>query len=199
MCYNVLVSTLRNNITARRIALLAEKSEKVFHTEDLANLWNIQNKNTLRVTLKRYVEGGLFCRIYKGFYSLFPIGELDPVLIGAKALHQFCYLSTETVLYREGYISQIIDYYTFVSSKSSKFIIGGRKFKSRQLDEKYLYNSEGVFLNNEVKIATVERSICDILYFNPNYHFDRPLDWRKIRSMQRKIGYPLTPHRYDTA
>ena len=193
------MSILRNNITARRIALLAKKGEKIFHTDDLANLWDIQNKNTLRVTLKRYVEKELFYRIYRGFYSLVPIEELDPVLVGTKAIHQFCYLSTETVLRQEGYILQNIGYYTFVGPKGLKFVIGGYEFKSRQLDEKYLYNPEGVLLKDGLKIATLERAVCDMLYFNPNYHFDRSIDWRKIRSMQKSIGYPLTPHRYDSA
>jgi len=193
------MSTLRSNVTARRIALLAKTGERIFHTNDLANLWNIQNKNTLRVTLKRYVEDGLIYRIYRGFYSLFPIDEIDPALMGAKAIHQFCYLSTETVLRQEGHILQNISYYTFVGSKGLKFVIGGYEFKSRQLDEKYLYNPEGVLLRDGVKIAIVERAVCDMLYFNPSYHFDRSIDWKKIRSMQKKIGYPLTPHRYDPA
>lgn len=193
------MSTLKNNITARRIALLAKNGEKIFHIEDLANLWNIQNKNTLRVTLKRYIDSGLIYRIYKGFYSLIPIGEIDPVLIGAKALHRFCYLSTETMLRQEGYILQSVDYLTFISSKSLGFVVDGYKVKSRQLDEKYLYNPEGVLLKDGVKIATLERAICDMLYFNPNYHFDRSIDWRKIRLMQKRIGYPLTTHRYDIA
>lgn len=193
------MSTLKSNITARRIALLAEKGEKVFHTDDLANLWNIQNKNTLRVTLKRYVEDGLIRRIYRGFYSLFPIDKIDPVFLGVKAIHQFCYLSAETILRQEGYILQSIDYYTFVSSKSLKFVIGEHEFKSRQLNDKYLYNPEGILLKDGVSIATAKRAVCDMLYFNPNYHFDRPIDWKKIRSMQKKIGYPLTPRRYDTA
>jgi len=186
------MGTLKNNITAIRIVLLAKKDEKIFHTNDLANLWNMQNKNTLRVTLKRYVEDGLLYRIYRGFYSLVPIEEIDPILIGAKAIHQFCYLSTETVLRQEGYILQNIDYYTFVGSKSLKFTIGEHNFKSRQLDDKYLYNPEGVLLKSGVKIATVERAICDMLYFNPYYHFDKQIDWNKIRLMQKKIGYPLT-------
>lgn len=193
------MSTLKSNITARRIALLAKNGEKIFHIDDLVNLWDIQNKNTLRVTLKRYVEDGLVHRIYRGFYSLFPIDKIDPVLLGAKAIHQFCYLSTETVLRQEGYILQSVNSYTFVGSKSLRFAVGGHEFKSRQLDEKYLYNPEGVLLKDGTKIATAERAICDMLYFNPNYHFDRPIDWKKIRSMQKKIGYPLTPNRYDTA
>lgn len=199
MCYNVLMSTLKSNITARRIALLAKNGEKIFHAKDLANLWGIQNKNTLRVTLKRYSKEKLLYRIYRGFYSLLPVDELDPVLLGAKALHQFCYLSTETVLYQEGYISHTVDFQTFLSSKSLKFKIGGYQFVSRQLDDKYLYNPEGIFLKNGVNTAGSERAICDMLYFNPTYHFDKPVEWKKIRLMQKNLQYPLTPHRYDTA
>lgn len=194
--YNVLMSTFKNNITAKRIAILATKNERLFHIKDLANLWNIQNKNTLRVTLKRYADEKLIYRIYRGFYSLSPIRDIDPILLGVKALHGFCYLSTETVLYHSGYISQVIDYNTFVSSKSLSFTIGETNFKSRQLSDKYLYNPDGISMVNEVLTATPERAICDMLYFNSNYNFDKPVDWEKIRSMQKKIQYPLTPHRY---
>src|SRR3990167_8961323 len=107
------MSTLKDNISARRMVLLGQKAEQIFHIDDLANLWNIQNKNTLRVTIKRYVDSGLLHRIYRGFYSIHQLTELDPVELGAKALHTFCYLSTETILWREGYISQVPHAYTY--------------------------------------------------------------------------------------
>lgn len=193
------MSTLKNNITAQRIALLAKNDEKVFHIDDIANLWDIRNKNTLRILLKRYVDQKVLYRIYRGFYSLLPTNETNPILLGAKAIHGFCYLSTESVLYQSGYISQVIDCYTFVSAKSSKFDIGENFFKSRQLTDKYLYNPEGIEIKNGIMTATPERAICDILYFNPYYHFDKPINWKKIRSMQKRLLYPLTPHRYVIA
>lgn len=191
------MSTLKSNITAKRIAILAQKGEQIFHTQDLANFWNINNLNTLRHTLKRYCDSGLLFRIYRGFYSILPVKELDPLLIGAKALHRFCYLSLETILYRSGYISQKIDYFTFLSEKSLKFNINGYDFKSRKLDPKYLYQDEGIEIKNGIRIADIERAIADMLYFNPYYHFDKPVNWQKIRDLQKKIGYPLTPNRYD--
>ena len=191
------MSTLKNNTTAHRIALLATKGELIFHIDDLANLWNIQNPNTLRVTLRRYTQNGLLHRIYRGFYSIIPLNELNPVLMGAKALHKFCYLSTESVLFNAGYLSQNMSVYTFISEKSIKFQIDKYNFISRQLKDEYLYQSEGIYRKNGVNWATNERAIADLIYFNANAHFDKPVDWKKIKAMQKKIGYPLTPERYD--
>lgn len=196
------MSTLLKNISARRIAILASKQERVFHLKDLANLWSIADANTLRVTLKRYTDAQILYRIYRGFYALVPIGEIEPELLGSKAIHDFCYLTTETVLFQAGYIQQKIDFFTFVSDTSLRFRIESFEFLSRQLKPSHLYqadSSSGVLVRSGVRIATPERAITDLLYFNPFYHFDRPVDWAAIASLQKKLGYPLTPHRYDFA
>lgn len=189
---------LRNNISAQRIALLAKKREIIFHIDDLANLWEIADRNTMRITLKRYTDNQLLYRIYRGFYALQPLMELDPIALGAKALHQFCYLSTETILWQDGFISQAPSMYTFVSSISKDFRIGPHRFKSRKLHDRYLYQPMGLITQNGVKQALPERAIADILYFNPKFHFDRPVQWGKIKKIQKEVGYPLTPHRYDS-
>lgn len=191
------MSTLKKNITAQRISLLVTKGESVFHINDLANLWQISNKNTLRITLKRYAENKLLYRVYRGLYALYTPEKIDPVLLGVKALHKFCYLTTEQILYRAGVISQKIEQYTFVSETSLNFKIGKNLFKSRQLHDRYLYNPLGIVAEGGVRKASVARAICDMLYFNPYYYFDKPVDWRKIKSLQMQIGYPLTSRRYD--
>lgn len=171
------MSTLKNNITANRIALLSRTNETIFHLDDLANLWQIQDKNTLRVTLVRYVKTGLLFQIYRGFYSLSPLEKIDPLLLGSRAIHDFCYLSTESVLFESGYISQPPSYYTFIGKKSLKFTIGPYHYSCRQLDEKYLYNPEGVFIENGIQKATPKRAIADMLYFNPRHHFDKKIKY----------------------
>jgi len=190
------MSTLKKNITAHRLALLAAKGEIIFHHQDLANLWNIQNANTLRVTLARYVKEGLFYRIHRGFYSLRPLLELDPVLVGARALHQFCYLSTETVLYQHGFLSQKPHVHTFVSAKSAKFNVMDFAYISRQLKVEFLYHPEGIVWKDGVYRATPERALADMLYFNTHTHFDKSVDWEKIKNTQYRIHYPLTLKRY---
>ena len=104
-----------------RFAQLAKIGEIVFHTDDLANLWRITNKNTLYTTIKRYVGQGLLFRIYKGFYGIRPPQEIDPCLLGVKALHGYAYVSCETVLREEGIIQQELSTMTLVSSETKRF------------------------------------------------------------------------------
>ncbi|QQR54729.1 hypothetical protein IPG41_06110 [Candidatus Peregrinibacteria bacterium] len=185
-----------NQIQAHRIALLARKSEVLFHLKDLANLWQIKQAQTLRITIKRYCDAGLLYRIYRGFYATRPLTELDPQVLGAKALHTYCYLSTESILFATGYLSQKPQALSFVSARRKTIQIGEQLILSRQLKTAFLYNSEGVEESDGVKKATPERAVADLLYFNPLAHFDKKVDWNRVRALQKKIGYPLTPKRY---
>lgn len=188
------MSTEKNNTIQHRFADLAKLSEIIFHTKDLANLWHIKNSNTLYTTLKRYTQQELLYRIYKGFYALKPISELDPYLLGIKALHEYSYISTETVLVNAGINNQVIDKITLISSKSKKFKINNHNYYSRQLDDKFLYQTIGIENKNGIKIATPSRAVADLIYFNPQAHFDNAklINWKEIKYIQKTIGYPTT-------
>lgn len=179
------------------MALLARKKEQIFHVRDLGILWEIKDKNTLRVTLKRYCDAGLLYRIYRGLYAISPLGELDPVLVGAKSLSRFCYLTAETVLYESGLIAQPPEASTFASEISRRFSIGSSRYISRKLAARFLYHPAGVEIGSDgIFRASQVRALADILYFNPFFHVDRDVDWKSLRSLQQQIGYPLTPLRY---
>lgn len=193
------MSTEKKNITAIRINLLYKAGLTVFHTGDAANLWGIKNKNLLYTTLKRYVKTGLLYRIHNGLYSLEKPEKLDPVLTGYKALHDYCYLSNESILFSSGYISRKTGIFTFIGRKSKKFKIMNNLYVCRQISDKFLYNSEGIVNINNIPTASPERAIADMLYFNPVFNFDREPDWKKIKTIQKKIGYPLTKNRYAAA
>ena len=182
----------------QRFVQLARMGIFVFHAGDLANLWKIRNRNTLYTTLKRYVKGGLLHRIYKGLYSLKPIEQIDPFLLGVKALHKYAYISAETILAQAGIIQQIIGQITLVSSQSKRFSIGENHYYSRKLADRFLYNPIGINEEQGVKKAAAERAVADLLYFNPHAHFDAEkfINWSKVKNIQREIGYPLTPDRY---
>lgn len=182
-------------MTQDRIAVLARQPHPIFHAHDLYLLWGLKNKNTLYTLLKRYAQRGLLFRVYKGLYSLLPIKKLDPLLLGVKALHGFAYVSTETVLVREGIISQVDYATTLVSASSRHFQIGPHSFRSRQLRDSYLYNPAGIFEEDGILRATVERAVADLLYFNPNAYLDgyNRINVKKLHDLQREIGYPLTP------
>jgi len=170
---------------------LARMDEVVFHTSDLANLWDIRNPNTLYTTLKRYVQSGLLFRIQKGMYSLYPPEELDPSLLGIKTIHGYAYISTETVLFNQGIINQRPISITLVSSLSIKFHLLGYSYISRQLNDRFLFNSAGVDKQERVLTASVERAAADLLYYNPRVFFDSPdlVDWEAVNEVQESLGY----------
>lgn len=192
------MSTDRNNIKLKkglykqRFSEIAKLGILVFHPNDLANLWQIKNSNTLHTTLTRYTKEGLIFRIQKGLYSIREVGKIDPLLLGVKALHRYAYVSTETILARSGIIFQEIPKITLISSISKNFTVADQEYHSRQLADKFLFNDAGIIKENGVQIASVERAVADLLYFNPHYYFDAQnlIDWKKVREIQKQIGYP---------
>lgn len=182
-----------------RFAELARLGEVVFHTNDLANLWHIANKNTLYTTLKRYVRQGFLFRIHKGFYAIKSLSEVDPLLVGLKALHGYAYISTETILAQEGVIQQAAPNVTIVSKETKRFSIGAQQYYARKLADKFLYQPAGIVTKeNGVRKATRERALADLLYFNRRAYFDggHLIDWDKVRTIQTEVGYPLTRKRH---
>lgn len=183
---------------SNRIALLAREPQPLFHSQDLARLWDIKNTNTLYTLLKRYTQKGVLFRIYNGLYSLFPEEKLDPILIGLKALHSYAYVSTETILVEAGLMMQIIYKDTFVSKISRNFHVGSHYFKSRQLADKYLYNPAGIIETNGILKATPMRALADMLYFNSKFYLDgiERIDFKELNELQKEIGYPITNKNY---
>jgi predicted transcriptional regulator of viral defense system len=182
--------------TLHRFAQLAAMGESVFHISDLASLWQITDKNTLYTTLTRYTKQKLLYRLWRGMYALKPAQELNPLLLGIKAVHMYAYISTETILFRSGIISQRPEAITLVGPISSRFSLAGGEYICRKLADSYLYQPIGISEQNGVREASPERAAADLLYFNPRAHFDAPLDWKKIKRIQKAIGYPSTPLRY---
>lgn len=185
------MSTGKINTNQYRFVQLARMNEVIFHTSDLANIWGIQNKNTLYTTLKRYVQQGLIFRIYRGLYSIKPVDQLDPFLLGIKAMHEYCYISTETVLANAGIIQQKINYITLMGSKSKRFSIGEYNYYCRQISDKFLYQDTGIIKKDGINIATTERAVADLLYFNKQAYFDAQdqINWPEVNKIQKILGY----------
>ena len=175
-----------------RINELIKLDRKLYHSNDLALLWDITNKNTLYTTIKRYVQKGVLVPIYKGLYSTVPLTQLNPLELGKAIIHRYAYLSTESVLAQAGIIAQAVYSYTFVSDLPKKVTVGSTSFLFRQLKLEFLFNPTGILNQNGVFMATVERAAADLLYFNPRYHFDIPagIDLDKVKLIQKEIGYP---------
>jgi hypothetical protein len=175
-----------------RITQLIHVGRNIFHSNDLAILWGISNKNTLYTTIKRYVQKGVLIPVYKGLYSTVPLAQLNPLELGKAVIHRYTYLSTESVLSQAGVISQATYWITFVSDLSKKITIGATSFLYRKLKAEHLFNPAGITNQNGIFTATLERAVADMLYFNPRVHFDVPesINFEEVKSIQKEVGYP---------
>lgn len=179
------------------VAILLKQERQIFHTQDLMVLWSIFNKNTLYTTIKRYMQKGILYSIQKGLYSTVPVNQLDDWELGVRTLHNYSYISCETILHNEGYISPYVYKTALISNHTKQFTINEKYFYSRKLPNEFLYNTTGITLDKDIYVASPERAIADLLYFNPSMYFDRPINWLRVKTIQQTIGYPLTPELYD--
>jgi len=175
-----------------RLSELIKLDRKIYHSNDLAIIWGISNKNTLYTTIKRYVQKGILISIYKGLYSTVPLSQLNPLELGKAIIHRYTYLSTESVLAQAGVITQATYMYTFLSDIPKKVTVGSISYLFRKLKDIYLNNPIGVLNQNGIFVATTERAVADILYLNPKYHFDvlEIIDFEKVKFIQKQVGYP---------
>lgn len=174
-----------------KINLLLKSKQQIYRTTDLGVLWGIENKNTLYTTIKRRVKEGVLVPIFKGLYSVVPIIQLDPADLGSRVIHDYCYLSFESVLAASGVISQPSQAYTFAGRSRKKFNCSGYKYLVRRLPEQALLASEGVVLEGNHLRASLSRAVADMLYLNPQYHWDVPqlIDWSQVDQIRQKVGY----------
>lgn len=173
-----------------KISLLIQQSQKIFHTSDLKIIWGIYNSSTLYQTIYRLTKKGNIFRIQKGLYSIVPIKQLDPTEIGFRAINNFSYLSTESVLSKNGIINQSPSKITFISNLSINFTINNQSYLVRQLKPQCLNNSLGITQSEKgIFIANTERAVADMLYFQPNYHFDADsiINWKLVKNYQQQI------------
>jgi len=184
---------MKQHFKKNKLNILLKHPQNLFHTKDLALIWSIRNTNTLYTTIQRYMKKGVLIKIQKGFYSKVPLEQLDPIRLGMAFLHSFCYLSTESVLLKEGVMFQSMPYITLISNQSKKFKIGDCLYVSRQMQDKFLFNNAGIIEKNDIKQAGLERAVADIIYYNPNYHFDASdlIDWKKVKKIQKEVGFNL--------
>ncbi len=183
-----------------RLSRIAALGEVVFHADDAANLWGIFNKNTLHKTLSRYVADGLIHRVYKGLYAIKKPGEINPFLLGVKAIHAPAYVSCESVLYQEGVLNQPPRDITLVSAYSSRFSIAGTGYRSRKMRDEFLFNDAGIEVKDGVRTASLPRAVADMLYFNPRKYFDAGhshlISWDAVRKIVGAVEYAVKIPQY---
>ena len=155
-----------------RFAQLVAMGEVVFAVQDAAMIWNIKNRQTLRMLLARYVKRGLLYRVWRGLYSVLPPEKINPMLLGIKVLHRYAYVSCETVLFNKGLINQRPTEITLVSNVSKRFSLLGNYYRSRKMRDEALYDASGISIQNGIRLASPERAKKDMNYYNSKKYYD---------------------------
>lgn len=169
--------------------LLLKQKRKIFSIDDLALIWGVENRNTLRVTIRRYIQNNTLIRMKRGLYSIIPLNELNPFLFGVSYIKGFCYVSLQTVLEINGFINQSIQLITLVGGRSQEFKLNKQRYVCKKMKPEYLNNIEGIDLSGEYPIASAERAVADMLYFNSRFHFDAKdrIDWDRVKNIEDKV------------
>ncbi|MFA5993860.1 MAG: hypothetical protein WC823_02760 [Parcubacteria group bacterium] len=149
---------------------LIASGKTIFSLQDLGKIWRIENKDYLKLVASRLFKRGEIMRISRGIYAISK--EFNQYELANK-LKTLSYVSLESVLQKEGVIFQ--DYGNTVFSVSDNSLvkkIGSQTFQYAKLNKKILINPLGITNLGQAKIATVERALCDRIYFSADYYFD---------------------------
>ena len=155
-----------------------QDTRTVFKPCSVAALTHQSDAVSLYKRLNYYVRTGKLQNPQKGIYAKpnYNIEEL------ANMLYAPSYESFETVLQKAGVTFQYYERIFFASYLSRSVEVDGRTIQYRKIKSEILVNPAGIYCKDNVTYATPERALLDILYLDPNYHFDnlRPIDKEKV-------------------
>jgi len=156
-----------------KLAELQKTRRRVFTAQDLGVLWNYKDSRKLYELIKYYVNNKQIYRLSKGLYSLDEYDKdslsLDSNLLFevANKLVRNSYISLFTALKFYGVVFQYYGEIYSVSNKPAVKSIKGIRFVYKKIKDDVLFNDIGIIKKGLARIAGVERSICDSLYFFP--------------------------------
>lgn len=156
-----------------KVAELLTQEKRVFRTPELSVLWQIQNKNTLLTTISRYVKRGVLYSVKKGVYSTTPIEKLHSYELGCALCGPLSYVTGETILSREGAMSQPTSKITLMGKKAGEWKRAGRTFWCRYASSISLVNREGIIDKIRWSEATPIRAKADLRRVNPKVYLDK--------------------------
>lgn len=164
---------------------LINTGKTVFSSEDIAKILHISNKNYLAVLLSRIVKRNELIRIRKGVYAYSP--DYNNLELANK-LKRPSYVSLEKVLFDNSVIFQ--DYsnkITSVSNNNYSERINNTQYSYHKIKDDILINPIGIVTENSVRIASIERAVCDTVYLAKNFYFDNfdSVDKKKLLEISK--------------
>lgn len=164
------------------IEVLVKSKKTIFSMTDLAVLWKINNKDTLKAKVYYLTQKKKIKRLHQG---IFAVDEDYNKFELAGKLKNPSYISLETVLAKENVIFQYNSKITSISNLGGEYHINGDDYKYRKIKNSVLYNDSGLEVKDNYTIASKERAFLDMLYFNKEYYFDNlsDMDWKKCKEI----------------
>lgn len=161
------------------ITILLRSKKTVFDFNDLALLWQIEDRKYLKTKVYRLVKNKQLLRIRKGIFVLdenYNRYELANKLVNPS------YVSLQTILANEGIIFQYDSTIYSVSRINREIKVKNLKFIYRKIKDDILLNSEGININADFSVASKERALLDLLYLEKDYYFDnlKDINWQDI-------------------
>lgn len=165
------------------IEKLITSGKKVFTTDDLAVVWQIDDRKKLKERIKYYLRKERLAHLHKGVYAY---GEFTPMDVAQK-LVPLSYISLYTTAQMHGLTFQYYSTIFCMSLKSKKFDLDGQKYEYHKVKETVFYNALGQVNEGRYTIANKERTICDLLYVYPGFSFDnlKGVDVELLRKIAR--------------
>jgi hypothetical protein len=166
------------------ILRLYKSKMTIFSMKNLATLWEIQNRNTLKSKANFLAKTGKLRRLRYGLYSLNENYEKFEL---AGKIKNPSYVSLETVFRREGIIFQYSEEVTSISNMTKNYEVNGNTYSYRKIKDVALLDRKGIIFFDNWAIASKERAFLDMLYINPKYYFDnlRSINWTRCFELVR--------------
>ena len=157
----------------------------MFSLADIARLSDKKPDRNLISAISYYVKSGDLIRLTKGLYALKK--DYDVRELGNK-LRTPSYVSLYTVLQDEGVVFQPYTSVFLVSQRSEVRKINGQEFIYRKTKDSILLNPLGLEVKGEVVVASLERSVLDLIYLKEQ-HLDNlvKVDWGKMKQLNEEV------------
>lgn len=175
------------NLTYR----LNRSSKTVFSAREIALILGETDTDLVKSKINYYVKRGEIIAIRRGIYAK---DEVYSDYELATKVYTPSYIGFETVLTKNSINFQFDSRIHVASYLSREIKIGEISIFYRKLKNEILLNPAGIFYDNGVAWASLERAFLDTIYLNGKRYFDNlePINWEICKSLLSIYGGAIT-------
>ena len=145
------------------------KNATVFTIVDIKKALNIEDQKSLHNAIYYAVNKNELYKISEGIYSFDSNYSKEEF---ANKYRTPSYISLYTVLQESGIVFQPYSSIFIITNRSENVSIDNQEYVYRKIKDEILLNPLGIYEQNNVNIASVERAICDKIYLDGLEYFD---------------------------